>query len=37
MMKNNRFIYQHHKYIEYLFSLSKNYQTFVIEMTILLV
>ncbi len=37
MMKNAWFIYQPHKYIKYLFSLSKNYQTFVVEMTILLV
>jgi len=37
MMKISMFIYQHRKCIEYLFSLSKNYQTFVIEMTIQLV
>jgi len=37
MVKNNGFTYQPNKYIKYLFSLYKNYQTSVIEMTIRLV
>jgi hypothetical protein len=37
MAKNYWFTYQHYKYIEYIFSLSKYYQIFVIKMTMQLV